>query len=280
MAYFVEIQIPGLPSQEHELEDGPILVGSGPEAAIRLDESAGMASQHLQLLPGDDGVRVTVAPGVRAPLVFRGKPCTEALVPWGEEAYAGSVRLGFVLRARGSGSPVLLLLAPVLLLLAGMALIPEIDSGLEQGSEVDAPALAQAECQCREQEPARAALRAREAEHAGNAKLQRFPFVAREGLEAMDLLQEAAACYTLAQRTEDARRAHGAASAWSGQLGEDYAAARLRLRVALDRERHTDALAAVHHLQALLAVRPPSPYSEWLSTLERGLERQVAQSGP
>lgn len=202
-----------------------------------------------------------------------------AFVPWGEEAYAGNLRLGFIARAKREGSP-LLLLAPVLLLAAGMAITPKLDTRVEPDSEVDAPSIALPQVRCTESEPARAEHRARVTEQAGRARAQRFPFATRDGVEALDLLVESAACYRAAGRDGDADRLQDAAATWFARLDDEYASARLRLRVALDQERHGDALSAARHLQALLSPRPASPYSEWLAGLSRRLERRLARSGP
>jgi hypothetical protein len=278
MAHYVEIQVPGLPSREHELSLRAVKVGTGSEAELRLPVSSGFAGLQLELTTAEHGVRVALFSGAQGTLVFRGQECAEAFVPWNEELFAGGVRLAFIARPKRAGSP-LLLLAPVLLLAAGMMLLPKLENRVEGEGEVEAPPLALSKIECREKEPAHVERRAREAEHAGRAKLQRFAFAAHEGIEALDLLAEASACFNAAGQADDAARARDAHSAWSGQLADDYAAARLELRVALEQERYQQALNAASHLQALLAARPACPYSEWLSSVAHRLERKVAKGG-
>jgi hypothetical protein len=278
MPHFVEIQTPGSPARQHELL-GPITLGSGPEAEIRLPETAGVAGRHLVITRSEQGAHVALVSGVHGAIVFRGKECSEALVPWGEDVFAGSVRLGFVSRSKRDGSPLLLLLAPVLLLAVGMTFLPQLGGSVDRDNEVEPPPLGLSELGCREQEPARAAQRARELEHAARAKVQRSAFVAHDGVQALDRFQEAAACYRTAGGEGEADRIQAEHDRWSARLNQDYAAARLKLRVALDRDRPGDALNAVRSLQALLSGRPASPYTEWLSSLQRQLERQLAKSG-
>jgi hypothetical protein len=278
MPHFVEIQVAGLPAREHELI-GPTVIGSGPEAEVRLAESTGFAGRHLEINVSDQGALVALAPGVRGSIVFRGKECSETLVPWGEDIYAGGVRLGFVVRRKRAGGPLLFLLAPTLLLAIGMTLLPKLGDSVVKDAEVEAPPLALRELECREREPARAERRAREAEQVARARMQRSVFVPRDGLEALDGFQEAVACYRDAGNEGEAQRAKAHLDRWSSQLNDDYAAARLRLRVALDRDRPQDALSAVRSLQALLSARPPSRYTEWLSSLQRQLERRMAKGG-
>jgi len=277
MQTFVEIHLAGLAPQQHELPRERVVVGSATDATIRIPAHAGFAAYQLELTPGDDGVDVKVAAGIATPIVFRGVGCNEALVPWGEEVYVAGARLGFVKRARRTRGAALLLLAPALVLAAGLALVPNLEQSANR-DDVEAPTVAPMTSACRETEPARAHERARETERAGFAKLQRFEFVAHEGVEALDLLNESSACYGVAQHGADRERLQAALTSATARVNADYTAARLKLRLALDQGRSRDALSAVSYLRSLLAGRPSSPYMDWLCDVERRLQRKLSGS--
>ncbi len=280
MTYFVEIQVPGLPSQQHELLETKTTVGSGPEAQIRLRETSGLCASHLELTAEREGTLVALAADAPGSVVFRGQPGRSFRVPWGEEAYVGSTRLGFVAKERKTQRHGLLLLLPLALLAVGMTVIPKVDGEIDLGADIDPPPLLGATgAPCQERDPGVAGRRAREAERAARAKMERFAFVASEGLAARDLLAESVACYRAAGANTDGERVQVLFDEWSRRMGSEFAAERLRLKVALDGKRHEDALSAVRSLQALLAERPASPYSTWLEDLRRQLERKAAKSG-
>jgi hypothetical protein len=275
MARLVELQVRGSQAVELQLPAAPVTLGSGPSSDLRVPESSGLLERHLLLTPSDAGVTVAVGNHATGALIYHGQELREALVPWGDEAYVANLRLGFVSRGAEAGrSSTLLLLTPVLLLLIGMAAFADGEPEIDPTASVEAPSLAGPPASCREPDPARAGPRAKEAERAAHAKMQRSAFVTREGLEALDLLAESSACFRTAGLEPEAARVEAEHRAWSERLNDDYAAARLRLRLALAEERPEGALGAVRELEALLAARPSSPYTEWLTELRRKLERK------
>lgn len=58
-------------------------------------------------------------------------------------------------------------------------------------------------------------------------------------------------------------------------MNEDYAAARLRLQIAIEHSRWGEAIEAVQHLQALLIDHGKEPYAEWLGGLLQEFERKA-----
>jgi hypothetical protein len=278
MAKFVELHVRGSQPVELELPPGRATLGSGSGSDLRVPESSGLLERHLLLTPSESGVTVSVAAHAPGALNFRGQELREALVPWGDEIYIAKLRLAFSARgAEKNRSSALLLLAPVLLLLIGMAAFTDGEPEIAPTDSVEAPALAGPPT-CRETEPERATRRAREAEHAASAKMQRSAFVTREGVEALDLLAESSACFRAAGLADESARLDAAYTKWHERLNDDYASARLRLQVALSSERTESALGAVRELEALLSARPPSPYTEWLAELRRKLERKRGKS--
>ena len=84
------------------------------------------------------------------------------------------------------------------------------------------------------------------------------------------------ACDRAAANTSDAERVNVELRRWTAHLNEDFAATRLRLRMALEHKRWGEALDAVQCLQALLEQHGKEPYTDWLGSLRRELEGRIA----
>lgn len=275
MSYYLELQVRGARPTELELPAQPATVGSG-ASDLRVPDNAGLLERHLLVTPSEAGVTVAVAQGAPG-LVFRGQELREVVVPWGEEAYVENVRLAFLKRsADAKRTSAWLMLAPLLLLALGLA-GPKREAPIELSKNLEAPELVGPLPACRETEQAAAAARGRELVRAAEAKMQRSVFVSRERVEAIDLLAEAKGCLELAQLDSEAQRAEATLRQWTERLNEDFAAAELRLRLALTEERTDQALSAIRELRALLAASPPSPYAEWLEELKRRLEQEAPE---
>jgi hypothetical protein len=201
-------------------------------------------------------------------------------VPWGGEVFIGNVRLTFLKDSPNRRtSPVLLLLTPVVFIVLGLGAYQAALPDDAYTHEVPAPPLFDEHqvSQCPEAEPSVAERRARLDERAALAKQERSAFDATDGMDAVSLLREAQACFQSADQADNASRMTDELSRWSGRLNEQYTTLRLRLRVALDKERHADALATVRELQTLLAHLKEGPYRQWLGQLGQTLERNVAR---
>ena len=282
MKYFVEIHIPGRNPQRHALLGDRLTLGTGAAASIRVPACTGFEAEQLELFTNDHGVRVQVPTGTQGALVFDGSEHRSVSGPWGCEVFVGNVRLAFLSDSSGRrSSPVLLLLAPVVLILSGLgayrAALPNDASALE----VAAPPLfdEQPIGSCSQSEPGVAEHRARDDERAALAKEERSAFDATDGMDAVPLFNQALACFQVVGKTEDISRVASELSSWRSRLNEQYATLRLRLRLSLDSERHADALAAANELRALLAHQQEGPYWQWLVQISRTLEHKLSKSG-
>lgn len=279
MKTYVEIHAPGCAAARHELEVGPTTIGMGPSAAIRVPASAGFASELLELTVGETGVRVCIPSDAPGTLVFEGSEERQVHAPFGSDVFFGNARLAFLKESgRRKKSPLLLLLAPVVLFLAG---VEAYSAGPNQVSKADvaAPVLFDDSVpkSCPESEPGLAERRARDSDRAAIAKQQRSAFELSDGIDAVSLWQTAEACYQAAGKGDDAARTLRQRLDWTGQLTERYASLRMQLRAALDAADPREALSAVCDLQTLLARQAPGPYHQWLGQLRQSLEQQVAR---
>ncbi|MEO7038051.1 MAG: hypothetical protein ABI548_29050 [Polyangiaceae bacterium] len=276
---FVEVHIPGGNPERHELLEPRSLVGVGVGAAVRVSPASGFADVELEIQLKPDGVVVRSATQTQGAIIFEGAAVSVAEVPWGEEIFAKGVRLTFLGAStkRKGPNPVLLLVAPLVLLVAGFAAFQSLQADDTSAHEVEAPRLVDDDRPCVQANAQDAEHHAREVERAALAKEERFPFQAQDGVEAATLLGEARSCFATAAQEADRARVDAEFKQWSERLGQEYAALQLRLRVALDNDRQQDALGACQALEALLASRPDSPYRQWLSSVRREAENKVAR---
>jgi hypothetical protein len=278
--YFIEIQVPGTSPQRHELVGERLTLGTGSQASIQAPSISGFEAEQLEIFTSDQGARVQVPTGMNGALVFDGAEHRRVRVPWGGEVFVGNVRLTFLrVSAKKGTSPVLLLVAPIVFIVLGLG---AYGAGLPDdvsNREVPAPLLfdEQQVSRCPASEPDVAEHRARDDERVALAKQERSAFSATDGVDALTIFREAHVCFQSAGKAEEAARAADELSLWSGRLNEQYATLRLRLRVALDKERSADALEATKELQGMLAHQDEGPYRQWLVQLARTLERKVAR---
>lgn len=280
MKRYVEVHLPGLGSERHELAEEAQVLGTGPDASVRVDSRSQLRARHLELTIAGTGVRVVVAAGIDGAFFFEGAERTRAFVPWGEEVFLGNIRLTFLEAAEAErSSPILLGLAPIALLLIGLSVFKALGREVPSSRSVEPPNLFDERVTCRERDPQVAEHHAREAERAAQAKAERFAFAFRDGVDAGRLFQESGACFEAVGLTTEVARVNDESRGWIGRVNDEYAAARLRLRVALDHRRFAEALDAAKELRALLADRQSTPYAEWLADLERELAQNASTPG-
>lgn len=283
MRAFVEIYMPGNGAERHELATGRTIVGTGEAATICLPISTGLEAEQLEILVIDQHVCLQVPANIEGRITFEGTQQREFRVPFGAEVFIGNIRLAFLqLGNRSRVHPVLLLAAPLVLVLAGLAIDNSASPINVTYREVPAPALFDEDesAQCPQVDSEASVRRAQDDERAAQAKLERSAFVVQDGPEGATLLQRARVCFAQAGRAEDAARVREMLARSRDRLNEQYTSLRLRLRLALDRERPCDALSAIRQLESLLLHRDALAYRQWLSQLGHRLDCQLTPTSP
>jgi hypothetical protein len=278
MAYRLEVQAPTRAAEQHELKPGVVSLGSGDHADLRLGAPS-LAPLHLSLEVQLTGVIVRVVDGVPSGVLYEGVEQREATVGWGAEIFVAGVRLSFLADdiAKRRTNPILVAALGIALVVLAWQGAGTAAEGAEQSATVEPPSLTPPATPCPEAEPALAAQRARGDELAGRAKQERYPFDASEGLAALQRLEAAAACFETAGAPVDAVRIRSVRDAFQVRLNDDFSALRLRLQLALDQERPSDALGATRELEALVAPMGETPYRSWLLTLRQRFEHKRAR---
>jgi hypothetical protein len=135
----------------------------------------------------------------------------------------------------------------------------------------DAPALwADAPQRCSESSPGTALARAAELEVMANGKRERSPFFAREGIAAVPMYREAAACRRVAADDAAASVDDRDAASLAQRMQDEYKVARLRLERALASKNFDAANTQVKLLRDMLQGKT-GDYVAFLSLMERHL---------
>jgi hypothetical protein len=237
-------------------------------------------SHLLHLEPAPEGVLVEVPKNAPGAFHFEGNTLRSALVPWGGEVFWEQRRLSFLQEPEAKkASPLVFLVPLVALVIAGVAVAGKSPARGAEDSEVAAPSLsALAPPACSTTDGPAALRLARESERAARVKREQFAFELADGPRAVGLLGEAKACYEAAGAVDEQARVETDGASFRQQVSERYAALRLRLQVARDQRRTTEALAAARELRRLLQDHP-GPYVTWLDKLCDELERQQRRAG-
>lgn len=275
MQRFFEIHMSGLRSERRPLTTGLTTIGTGPGDQVRLPSSTGLAPRQLEITNGEKGVQIQIPQGVAGHFIYEGTEQRQVWVPFGGEIFIGKVRVAFPsVKRQRSVHPVLLVLAPIILIAAGLSAYgasPPVDSSPDV---VPAPSLflSQGDAPCAENDPKLALDRAVDDERAAFAKWERSTFFPGEGPRALQLMTFAIACYQRAGTVEEVARLQPTESSWRTRLGTQYAAAQAQLRWALNRGNTGAALGWATKLRTLLEHQQPGPYRQWLDELKRYLE--------
>ncbi|TFH30733.1 MAG: hypothetical protein E4H00_04665 [Myxococcales bacterium] len=108
---------------------------------------------------------------------------------------------------------------------------------------------------------------ARRSEELARLRADRYAYDPRDGVRAVLLYQEAESCYRAAGYEIGLHRSHRAASGLAVQVRTDYAAARLNLLNALERERWSVALSEIRRLLLLTDHIGRHEYVDWLNEI-------------
>jgi hypothetical protein len=270
----VEVHVPDLPPERHVLGRDPTRIGTGAGATFCPRGAERLGDAFVILDASADGCRVTLIGEARATIAYAGTEHRCVHVRWGEEVFVSAIRFAFVLEsdAPEQTSPVLAIAA----LLLGVSLVSWLASEPEVPSTEAAPPSLAVAAPC----PAPPASAAREAglsEAIGRSKYERYPFVRREGPEALRLLTQAQACYSIAGLIGDARRADTLVAAVLRQLDTDYAALRARLRLSLARNQWSETAATAKALVELLGAHQHDAYVTWLGRLARDARQRATR---
>ncbi len=105
-------------------------------------------------------------------------------------------------------------------------------------------------------------------EERARLRADRYAYDPRDGVLSVQRYRQATACYGRVGDGATASRARASGAALSARIEADYAAARLNLVNALERENWRAALAIIHRLRRLTGHVGRNEYVDWLDEIE------------
>jgi hypothetical protein len=275
-----DIRYPDGRTEELKLESDRAMIGSGAHCEIRLpvDQSA-IEHVGVQLTPA--GV-FAEARSFQPPPTINGSQFTRTQVVPGSVIGVGYVQI-YITAAEIAGgadasqkqeqktSPVTLLLALIVMPLALYIIFQEPESGGVGRAPKEIPELwGPPDTTCPQSAREQAAAQAWLAFNKAASKQERRPFYIPDGVQAVPLYEEAAACFQRAGDTQQSKRSGALASKLRIDIGEDFRTHRVRLEHALATGRYETAQKEVRVLLAFLQGKE-GDYIEYLSALDRKL---------
>jgi hypothetical protein len=269
----LEVSLPGEPDRHFPI-DTRAIIGKGPTADVSLDVP-GIIAQHFRVKLGVNDVDVRLAPGAR-PLTYEGRPFSGGAVPYGSDFYLERIRFSCAKPNAEGGSKLLPLLIVLLIAGGGAAFVLTQQDQLDAGgvsSEQDIVLFPEAAA-CPHSDATASARRATALERAAQTKRERYRYDAHDGLVAGRLYAQAGKCFQAANDAANQQRVQQLGDAWRMEVTEDFRAARLRLRTALQDNDLNTALTAIAALQRLLAGED-MPYVSSLASTERQIQVEL-----
>jgi hypothetical protein len=273
---FIEVESNQGAREQYALKERTV-VGSATSADVRV---SGLEPEHLLFVPrGRRGCWVAVATTSRDPVVVDGQPFANGLVPWGQTLKVRTVTLRANRRTRNLGP-----LRPYFpwagIAVAGLFLawtFMNDSNGAEAlGPRMLPPPLFAQKSVCpKDVEPTAHGVYAR---NAADAKSERYPFDPSDGVKAVLLYREAAACFSAANLPAEAAESLRESEPMQRKVEADYVSLSLDLDLAIAKGDKTRGLETVRALMPLLGHVADAPYAVRLRQLERVFEMQIRKA--
>lgn len=283
-ALLVQLRHPNGVVEQLVVDADRVLVGSGAHCDIRLamDQAA---LEHLTLRATPNGVYVE-ALSFDPPPTVNGVPFTQGPLPPNAVINVGTTQLAASLTEAPGTAPVKKgeRTSPVsIIAFIGILVGAYLTFFADEGQEKDAPprqapeifAAPVATCPQQAAREQIVAL-ARERQAAADSKRERRPFYVQDGIQAVPLYEQAAACYQVAGDAAAANDAAQSAKTLRAEIDLDYRTHRLRLEHFLG---VADLPAARREVRTLLQFTEgkQDDYVTWLGNLDRKLKRKLGR---
>jgi hypothetical protein len=282
MDAFVEVVKPDGTQERFPVEGAQITLGKSGTAGISIPTANELELEHLLIAPrGKEGCWISTSQGALTPTLMKGKPFTSGMAPWGSELVIGRLRIR-VTNKRASAkkegdqqvSPVIILAAVAVLGGAAWMMLKGGGQSLPSAEGLEPPPLlTEIPSTC----PANGD--ARDLEYRAHSRGDRFRYDLRDGVEAVKLYAQAAACYRGAGDATRAAEMERQRDEMKETMDADYAARRLRLHHALSTENWEEASVEARALASMLAnADPENAYVVWLDRTRRIVQARYDKS--
>lgn len=275
MDAFVEVVQPDGTQERFPIEGAQATVGKSGTAAISIPTASELELEHLLIAPrGKEGCWVSTSQGALTPTMLKGKPFTSGMVPWGSEFAIGKLRIRVTnkrasVKKEGQVSPVILLAAVVVIALAAYVFLQGGTESLPSAEGIEPPELftnLAGSCP----EGGDPGTQAQQIEYRAHSRGDRYRYNLRDGVQAVQLYDQAAACYRSDGNTSQAEEMVRQRDEMKDTIESDYAARRLRLHHALQTEDWESASVETRSLAQLTShLEGDDAYVTWLERTRR-----------
>ncbi len=262
---------------EFQCDGETTTIGASTDATIplNLDE---LSPKHLLIMPRENGCWVSVARGVKTPVLLSGVPVDNQEVPWGAELDIGTVTLRLkesiaVSNARAESQRTLIrMLGLTALALLAFYMLQE-NRSVAPSPPATAPELFDGKAIECATETTTLQQRGRDLHAAATAYWHRYPFDPQEGIRANRLFLEAQNCFSSAGMQALADTMKQRQSEVVDMMNRDYQTMRLQLSRTLEHGDDTLAAEIVVDLSRFIQHRP-GDYYDWLGRVDRYLRNK------
>ncbi|MBX3250268.1 MAG: hypothetical protein KF901_24030 [Myxococcales bacterium] len=280
MDAFVEVVKPDGTQERYPVEGAQVTLGKSGTAGISIPTANELELEHLLIAPrGKEGCWVSTTQGALTPTLLKGKPFTSGMVPWNSELVIGRVRMRVTNRrptakSESQVSPVLIVAVVLVGALAAWTFLKGGGSALPSAEGLEPPPIFPAlPTAC----PAN--TEAREVEYRAHSRGDRFRYDLRDGVEAVKLYAEAAACHRAAGNEERASEMERQRDELKETIEAEYAARRLRMHHALQTENWERAAVESRAIARMIDhVDAENPYAVWLERTRRIVQARYEKS--
>lgn len=260
-----------------------VLIGSGAHCDIRLPTDQA-SLEHVALQGSEGGVYVQ-ALAFDPPPTVNGVPFTQGPLANGSVLAIGNVQITVSVteaaattqKKKQETSPVTVIALLGILVGAYLTFFVEEEQPKEGPPREAPPLFAAPVTTCPQQGPRELLLAlGRERLALADTKRERRPFYIQDGIQAVPVYEQAAACFRLAGEQQAANEAAGAAEVLRRELDTDYRTHRVRLEHFLG---VADFVAARREVRTLLQLTEgkQDDYVTWLTNLDRKLKRKLGR---
>lgn len=259
--------------QRQQLRDERTTVGSSKEASIWVQDAPELEPLHILVVPREKGVWFSSVRNARTPTLLDGKPFESGQLHLGAEVDVGSITFRIIAAQEKKNTLLRNAIIGVTAVAIAVPLLTDKRTGAMPQSSAPAPELFSdepAECPAEGETAVKRGVRAADR---ARSKTLRYPFEAREGLNAVELYRLAAPCLA---GSDQAAPVAAEERKLRQRIEDDYQVYRLHLERGLSEKDWRSSMTATQQLLALLADRP-GEYREWLTRLQRYLDLHLTE---
>jgi hypothetical protein len=284
-----QVRYPDGRSEEFVVDAERVLIGSGAHCEIRLPVDQAAIEHVLVQLSGAGAF--AEARSFNPPPTLHGSPFSKVQLMPDALLGVGSVQIGvsvvevagdagLVHKKQEKTSPMTYILAAIAVPISLYVILSDSGDAVTAAPPKEYPKLFdEPVATCPQQAPEQAAAFANDKLALANARRERRPFHVQDGVAAVPLYEQAAACFKAGGDPEAARDAEEAGSQLRAQVEEDYRTHRVRLEHAMTVK---DWRTAQKEVRVLLAFTEgkQGEYVTWLSTIDRRLQLKYGKKAP